>query len=206
MALALEAGDRFSRLYSNGARQSAVREINLKIEAIPRTIAVDLVTARLVSSNLVHPGDTVLVEATVRPWQQPVRSVRIPVQLPTRLGDGALRLLVSDAGTLDKALDQPRTSSHSVDLDTAQAQARRLHTSDRIYVSLLTPETQAGMAGQTLTGLPLSMANALEPLRAALDVNLNGESVEVTGEAAVGGVLSGFQILTLRMESGGGLN
>jgi hypothetical protein len=206
MALALEAGDRFSRLYSNGARQNAVREINLKIEAIPRTIAVDLVTARLVSGNLVHPGDSVLVEATVRPWQQPVRTVRIPVQLPTRLGDGTLRLLVSDAGTLDKALDQPRTSSRPVDLDTAQAQARRLHSSDRIYVSLLTPETQAGMAGQTLTGLPLSMANALEPLRSVQDVSLNGESAEVAGEADAGGVLSGFQILTLRMESGGGLN
>jgi hypothetical protein len=62
------------------------------------------------------------------------------------------------------------------------------------------------MEGQTLSSLPLSMANALEPLRPALDVNLNGESAVVAGEASAGGVLTGFQILNLHIEPGGGLN
>jgi hypothetical protein len=62
------------------------------------------------------------------------------------------------------------------------------------------------VAGQTLLCVPLSVANALEPLRTAQDVNLNGESAEVAGEAAAGGILSGFQILNLRIEPGGGLN
>jgi len=59
-------------------------------------------------------------------------------------------------------------------------------------VSLLVPETQAGMAGQTLSSLPLSVANALEPLRTAQDVNLNWESAGVAGEISAGGILSGF--------------
>jgi hypothetical protein len=206
MALAIEAGDRFSRLYSNGARQNAVRGIDLQIEAFPRSMGVELVAARLVSSNIVHAGETVVVEATIRPWQQATRNVRIPVQLPARLGAGNLRLLVSDAGTLDRALDPPRTFNRPVDLETALARARRLHPADRIYVSLLTPETQAAVNGQTLTGLPLSVANAFEPLRTAQDVILNGESADVAGEAPAGGVLSGFQILSLRLDQGGGLN
>jgi hypothetical protein len=37
-------------------------------------------------------------------------------------------------------------------------------------------------------------------------VNLNGESAQVVGEAPAGGVLSGFQILNLRIEAGGGLD
>ena len=86
------------------------------------------------------------------------------------------------------------------------AQARREHPADRIYVSLLEPDAQAEMNGQTLSSLPLSMANAVEPLRAAQDVSLNGESAVVAGEAPAGGVLSGFQILNLHIESGGGLN
>jgi len=84
--------------------------------------------------------------------------------------------------------------------------ARRQHPADRLYVSLLMPETQAGMEGQTLTGLPLSMANALEPLRTAQEAILNGESAEVAGEAPAGGVLNGFALLNLRVEAGGGLN
>jgi hypothetical protein len=50
------------------------------------------------------------------------------------------------------------------------------------------------------------MANALEPMRASQDASLNGESAVVAGQAPAGGVLSGFQILSLRVEPGGGLN
>ena len=206
MAAALQAGQRFSQLYSNGARLGAVRAINLDIESIPHHVQIELESARLISNNIVHPGDTVMVEATLRPWQQPARNVRIPVTLPARLGAGNLRLLVSDAGTLDRAMDPPRFSFHPANLETVLAQARQLHPADRIYVSLLVPETQTAVNGQTLTSLPLSMANALEPMRAAQDLNLNGESADPAADIPAGGVLSGFQILNLHVESGGGLD
>jgi hypothetical protein len=206
MAIAFQAAERFNRLYSNGARQGAVRGIDLHVDAIPHITRVDLETARLVSNDIVHAGDTITVEATIRPWQQPARNVRIPFTLPARLGAGNLRLLISDAGTLDRTLDQPRFSGRHPDLDTVLAQARRQHSADRIYVSLLVPESQAGMSGQTLASLPLSMANALEPLHSTQDVNLNGESAQVTADAPAGGVLSGFQVLNLLVQPGGGLD
>ena len=206
LQISLMTAVRFSQIYSNSGRVGTVRGVDLHIEAIPRQMQVDLETAKVVSSDIVHAGDTVTVEATIRPWQQPARNVRIPVKLPSRLGAGSLRLLVSDAGTLDRTLDQPRQSTRAVELDTVLAQARRQHPADRIYVSLLVPETQAGLAGVTLQSLPLSMANAFEPLRTAQDANLNGESAEVEAEAPAGGVLNGFQILNVRIESGGGLD
>ena len=206
MMVALQAADRFQRLYSNQGRRGTVRSIDLNVEAIPHHIQVELETARLISGNIVHAGDTIEVEATLRPWRQPARNVRIPVKLPARLGTGNLRLVVSDAGTLDRALEQQRLPGRNVDMETELAQARRQHSGDRIYVSLLVPETQAGIRGQTLTGLPLSVANALEPQRFAQDVTLNGESAVVAAEAPVGGFLLGLQILNLRIEAGGGLN
>jgi hypothetical protein len=206
LQLALMTGLRFQQIYSNSGRLGTVRGIDLHVEAFPREMEVELETAKVISSDIVHAGDTVTVEATIRPWQQPSRNVRIPVKLPARLGAGNLRLLISDAGTLDRTLDQPRMSAHSAELDTVLAQARRQHPADRIYVSLLVPETQAGLSGVTLQSLPLSMANALEPLRTAQDVNLNGESAEVEAEAPADGVFSGFQILNVRIESGGGLD
>ena len=92
------------------------------------------------------------------------------------------------------------------DMNTVLSQVSSEHRADRIYVSLLMPEAQAGMEGKTLSGLPLSVANALESLRAAQDVTLNGESAVVAGEAQAGGVLNGFQVLTLRVEAGAGVN
>jgi hypothetical protein len=206
LELALQAGSRFAKIYSNAARQGAIRSIDLHVEEIPRRVSVELERARLVSGDIVHPGDTVVVEATIRPWQQEARNVRIPVKLPARLPGGNLRILVSDAATLDRTLDQPRIFGHAPDLDSVLAQASRKHPADRIYVSLLVPETQAGLGGETLTSLPLSVANVLEPMRAAQDANLNGESAQVAGEASAGGVLNGFQVLNLRIEPGGSLN
>jgi hypothetical protein len=206
MMAALATGERFTRLYSNSSRHGAVRAIDIHVEAIPRRVLVELESARLISGNIVHAGDTVTIEATVRPWQQPAHNVRIPITLPSRLEAGALRILVSDATILDRTLDQPRMMARPLDMESVLSQVSSEHHADRIYVSLLVPETQAGMEGKTLSSLPLSVANALEPLRAAQDVSLNGESAVVAGAAQAGGVLSGFQVLTLRVESGGGVN
>jgi hypothetical protein len=206
LSAAMQADQSFALLYANGARQGAIKNIELNVDSIPRRAQVELQTARLDTGNIVHAGDTVIVEATVRPWQQPARNIRIPIHLPPGLGAGQLRLLVSDSSTLDRSLNQPRMSNRTVDLETALAQARNQHPADRIFVSLLVPDAQAGVSGQTLSTLPLSVANALEPLRTAQDVTLNGESAIVAGQAPAGGVLNGFQILNLHIEPGGGLN
>jgi len=206
LAAALLTGESFTKLYSNGTRQGTVHSIDLKVEEIPRNMQVDLESARVISGDIVHAGDSIVVEATLRPWQQPARNVRIPVRIPDRLQSGNVRVLVSDAGTLDRTMDQPRLIPRPTDLETALAQARRMHPADQVYVSLLTPETQANMEGQTLTALPLSMANALEPLHATQDVSMNGESAVEGGHAPAGGVLTGFQILSLHIEAGGGLD
>jgi hypothetical protein len=206
MMAALETGEKFSKLYSNSARHGTMRSIDLTIQAIPRRIGVELQSARLISGNIVHAGDTVMVEATVRPWQQTPHNVRIPITLPSRLESGNVRVLVSDAAVLDRTMDQPRLMARPVDMESALSEVSSQHPADRIYVSLLVPETQAGMEGKTLSSLPISIANALESLRAAQDVTLNGESAVVAAEAPAGGVLNGFQVLTLRVEGGGGVN
>jgi len=206
MMAAVQVATEFLHLYSNGARQGSIEGIDLNIEEVPRRVQVELETARLASSDIAHAGDTLVVEATVRGWQQPARNVRIPVKLPAWLAAGNLRILVSDAATLDRTLDQPRLQSRSPDMQTVLAQMRAQHAANRIYVSLLAPVTQAGMAGQALTGLPLSVANALEPLRTTQDVALNGESADLAADADAGGVLTGFQILNVHIDPGGGLN
>lgn len=206
MMLAFQAGSRFARIYSNSTRQGAIRSIDIHVDTFPKRVQLHIESARLLTSDIVRAGDSVIVEATLRPFQQPEHNVRIPITIPARLTGGNLRILVSDAGTLDRTLDQPRTSNRPVDLETALAEDRAKHPADRVYVSLLVPETQAGVQGQTLTSLPLSVANALEPLRNSQDVNLNGESAAVVSDVAAGGLVSGFQILNLRIEPGGGLN
>ncbi len=206
MMAALGTAQDFTRFYLSSGRQGSIRGVHLDVEVIPRRIAVELESARIVSSNIVHAGDTVTIEATVRPYQQPARNIRVPVTLPARLQPGAVRVLVSDAATLERTLDQPRMTAKSQSLDAALAQARAQHAADRVYVSLLEPETQAGVDGRALTGLPLSMANALETQRAGQEATLNGETAITVADSPVGGLLGGFQILTVQIEPGGGVH
>jgi hypothetical protein len=206
MLVAAEAAVRFSAIFTNGERRGLVRSIDLHVEAIPRRLSVALESARLVSSDMVHAGDTVEIEATLRPWQQAERNVRIKVKLPERMESGNLRLLVSDAATLDRTLNQPRLAPRPATMASVLERARRQHAADRIYVSILAPETQAGWNGETLAGMPLSMANALEPMRTSDDISLNGESAEEAGDLPAGGLLNGFQILNVHIDTGGGLN
>ena len=207
MMVALLAGERFTRLYSNGARQGVVRQIDLHVQAIPRHVQVTLVKARLVSEQ--H-----------RPRRRHSRSRgnrSAPGSSPSAMSasQSSCRLALPRAICASSSpmpprstapLLQPRVPAPPVDLETVLAEARNQHPADRIYVSLLAPEAQGEINGQTLTSLPLSVANALEPLRNTQEAGLNGESAEVAGEAPAGGVLTGFQILNLHIEPGGGLN
>jgi hypothetical protein len=160
----------------------------------------------LLGSNVVHAGDTVQLEVSLQPWQQPERKVQLSFRLPTRLGAGNLRLLVSDAATLDRATEPLQVPGREISLESLRAVFRQRRPADRVYVSLLEPEAQAGVGGQTLASLPLSAANALEGLRLNQLAGLNGESAEVVADGTAGELVTGFTVLNLRIEPGAGLN
>jgi hypothetical protein len=206
LAAAFAVGDSFNRLYANAAREAPMESVHLRIEAIPQDLRTQLESVRLVSSSIVHAGDTIEVEATLRTWEKAARNVRLGFKLPARLGPGTVRLLVGSASALDRTLEAAHPPNQPLSVAAASARLRGLHAADQVYVSLLLPETQASLEGQTLDSLPLSMANTLESERSGAEVGLHGESVVVAAQAAAGGVLSGQEILSLRVEAGGGLH
>ena len=196
----------FDKLYSNATRETPIERVTLHVEAIPKDMRTELESVRLVSSSIVHAGDTVTVEATLRPWQQPARNVRIPFRIPARLEPGTLRILVGSAQAVDRTLDGAEPQTQVTSEAAAADRLRRQHAADRVYVSLLLPESQASVNGKTLDSLPLSMANTMEAASSGVDVGLHGESLVMAADVAAGGVLNGQQLLTLRVEAGGGLH
>ncbi len=68
------------------------------VEAVPERRTMQLEGART-SSTDVHAGETITVEATVRPYRGSAKNLRIPIALPASLPDGPLRLLVSDGAS-----------------------------------------------------------------------------------------------------------
>jgi hypothetical protein len=196
---ALALGERFAKLYDNAARRTAIESVDLEVAAIPRRLTAEIESAQA-SKVEIHAGDTVMVEATIRPWHGDLRNVRVPVTLPANLPAGPVRLLVSDGGTLDRLLQPPQFNAQPLDMAATITQLNSIHSSDRLYVTLLAPEAQAAVEGRTLTAIPMSMANALAPLKENKGMALNGESAVPMAAVPMDTVISGQQLVTLQVE------
>jgi hypothetical protein len=105
LAAAMGVAESFNHLYANSARVAPMDGVRLHVETISQDMRTQLESVRLISSSIVHAGDRVEVEATVRPWMQPVRNLRLSFRIPARLEPGTLRMLVGSATSLDRSLD-----------------------------------------------------------------------------------------------------
>ena len=196
---AVLVAQRFARVYANALQEPAVTGVVVHAAMVPVRESVQVESARL-STDEARPGDTVVVEATVRPWQQAARVVRQSVTLPTTLEPGPLRILVGDAASLDRVLAPPPASAaHALGVADTVAQLNRLHANDRLYVTLLDHETQAVTAAETLPSLPPSMVNALQPLRESREISFTSETARLAGSVPLDAAVSGSQVLTLRV-------
>jgi hypothetical protein len=200
VSAALYVNDRFGRLYDNAVEQPVVTGLRLRMEAMPERRTAVLEGARL-SRTEVHAGETVDVEATVHPYQAEARVQHISVRLPATLTPGPLRIVVGDGAILDR-LTMPAAAGAAqrpLGLADAVAQLNRMHDNDRVYVALLEHSPQAVLDAEALPEVPLSMANVLEPLKAAQKMQLTGESAVEAGSVGTGYAVTGSQVLTVNV-------
>jgi hypothetical protein len=196
---ALLLGERFNRLYDNAARRTPIESVELNVDAMPGRRTMQIQDAQADESE-VRAGDTVSIETTLQPWRGEVRNIRIPVTLPATLPSGKVRLLVSDGSTLDRLMQPAQIGGPALDVAATITQLNSEHAADRLYVTLLAPDPQVAIDGRTLTSVPLSLANVLEPTRENHGMSLSGESAVPLGSVGVDAVLSGQQVITLRVE------
>jgi hypothetical protein len=196
---ALMVGQRFQTVYGNSARVRNIQRIDLDIDSLPGRRSIQLERAQS-TQPAAHPGDTVMVEATLRPFRGEPKNLRIPIPLPLTLNPGPLRILLSDGPTLDRLTAPSSSAEAPLELSSIIHQMNAVHQDDRLYVTLLLPNAQAVVDGRTLASIPISMANVLEPLRTNRGISLNGESVVPVTSIPVEAMLSGMQVVSLEIE------
>jgi hypothetical protein len=192
---ALFVNERFSKVYGNAVEQPVVTGLRLKMEAIAERRTATLESARL-NRMEAKAGTTVEVEVTLHPYQTQARQMKVKVKLPVDLTPGSMRMVVSDGATVDRLMARPG-AEHAVGLADTVAKLNRMHDNGRVYVTLLDHQTQAVFDGESLPGMPLSMANVLEPLKTEQRMQLTGESVIEAGSTETEYAVSGAQILDL---------
>jgi hypothetical protein len=196
---ALTVGQRFQAVYGNSARERKIEGIDLDIDSLPGRRSIQLERAQA-AQPAAHPGDTITVEATLRPFQGEIRNVRIPIPLPATLNPGMLRIVLSDGLTLDRLTGGSPANEGPLELSSVIHQMNAAHEDDQLYVTLLLPNAQAVVDGRTLTSVPISMANVLEPLRTNRGISLNGESVVPVTAIPMDAMLSGMQVVSVEIQ------
>ncbi len=197
---AISLGDRFSRVYANRARTLKIASVSLHIDATPGNRSLEIESAAT-TRPFAHPGETVMIDAMVRPYQQPEHHVEVPVTIPTSLPAGPLRVVLSGAAELDRILQSPTPFlQNNLDEDATIAQLNAAHSNDSLYATILAPGAQAVVDGNTLGTLPLSMVNVLEPMRNSHKMTLNGESAVLAATLPLDGMVTGQQVVTIEVE------
>jgi hypothetical protein len=196
---ALTVGQRFQTVYGNSARVRNIQRIDLDVDSLPGRRSIQLERAQA-TQPAARPGDTVMVEVTLRPFRGETKNLRIPVVLPLTLNPGPLRILFSDGATLDRLTTASPSAEAPIELSSIIHQMNSIHEDDRLYVTLLLPNAQAEVDGRTLASIPISMANVLEPLRTNRGISLNGESVVPVNSIPVDAMLSGMKVVSVEIE------
>jgi hypothetical protein len=196
----ISLGDRFSRVYANRARTLKIESVNLHIDAIAGNNSLEIESAASMRPTA-HAGDTVMIDTVLRPYQQAPRHVQVPVTLPTALPSGPVRVVLSGAAELDRMLQAPSPFLQTgLDENATIAQLNAAHTNDAVYATILTPGAQAILEGRTLSTLPISMVNAMEPMRNSRKMTLNGESAILASTLPLNGMVTGQQVVTIEVE------
>ena len=198
-AVAMSLGDHFGRIYDNPFEAPTVSGVNLEFDLEPERRAAVLESARTDVTEA-RPGDEITIEAVLRPYRGDRIVRRVPVRIPTSVPKGSLRILVSDAETLDRARRSTPAMGRRMDLHSTIEVLNKEHLNDHLYVSLLEANPQATVEDKVMPAVPLSVMNVMEGMRATQEMVVFNESAVNEASTPVGYVVSGAQIISVSIK------
>lgn len=198
-AVAMALGDHFGRIYDNPFEAPKVSGVNLEFDLERERHSAVLESARTDVTEA-RPGDEITIEAVLRPYRGDRIVRRIPVRVPTSVPKGTLRILVSDAETLDRSRRSNPAMARRLDLHSTIELLNTEHLNDHLYVSLLEANPQATVEDKVMPAVPLSVMNVMEGMRATQEMVVFNESAVNESSTPVGYVVSGSQIISLSIK------
>jgi hypothetical protein len=198
-AVAMSLGDHFGRIYDNPFEAPTVGGVTLEFDLERERRAAVLESARTDVTEA-RPGDEITIEAVLRPYRGDRIVRRIPVRVPTSAPKGSLRILVSDAETLDRSRHSTPAMSRRMDLHSTIEILNKEHLNDHLYVSLLEANPQATVEDKVMPAVPLSVMNVMEGMRATQEMVVFNESAVNEASTPVGYVVSGAQIISVSIK------
>jgi len=197
--VAVSLGEHFGRIFENPFATPKIQGVSLEFDlerdrhsAVLESARTDVTEAR--------PGDQIMIEAVLRPYRGERIVRKIPVRVPASIPKGPLRILVSDAETLDRPRRLNPAALQRLDLNSTIALLNKEHLNDHLYVSLLEANPQATVEDKVMPAVPLSIVNVMEGMRATQEMVVFGESAVNESSAPVGYVVTGSLVISIAIK------
>jgi len=198
-AVATALGEHFGRIYENPFETPTIGGVSLEFDLEHDRRSAVLENARTEVTEA-RPGDEITIEAVLRPYRGERIVRRIPVRVPTSVPKGTLRILVSDAETLDRTRRGNPAAGQRLDLNSTIELLNKEHLNDHLYVSLLEANPQATVEDKVMPAVPLSVMNVMEGMRATQEMVVYSESAVNESSTPVGYAVSGSQVISLTIK------
>ncbi|HXE89895.1 MAG TPA: hypothetical protein VNK82_02930 [Terriglobales bacterium] len=197
--VALALGSRFSRIFGNPYARPQVAGVDLAFDVLPERRWARLESARTDVTEA-RPGDTIVIEAALRPYRGERILRQVPVRIPASAPRGTLRILVSDGDTLDGMRRMTLPFGRQLELGSTIALLNKERVNDRLYVALLQANPQALVEDKVMPSLPLSVINVMDGQRGTREVVVLGESAVDENSTPLDYVVVGAQVLSINIK------
>jgi hypothetical protein len=156
-------------LMNNEDRPSRIEGINLLVDYEDRR-RIARVEKIWLQSYTVKPGETVSLRVKLQPYREEPMVVELPLEIPEEAPEGKALLQVGDSLTLSRMeavgggpYFVPRSLEHLVWL------LNHLRSNQKLYATLIRPDTGAFMEGHRLPNLSPSVSTVLLPPQSSLE-------------------------------------
>jgi hypothetical protein len=153
-------GDKMNRLFNNPVKMPRLTSVNVTLDLLPeRRVAV--IENAWAEKTEVYGGEELTGKVFLRPYRGERVERAFRVKVPAGLSRGPLRLLVSDADTLNRA-KYFGGANRMLDLPETVSLLNQELSNHQLYISLLQPATTAYYDDKTLPNVPASVLNVIQ--------------------------------------------
>ena len=198
MMLAGWVGNKVQRILTTTGDTPKVEGITVTIDLLPkRRLAV--VEQAWVERTQVRPGDEIEGKVFLRPYRGDRIEKPFRVKIPAGAAKGRLRLLISDAATLDRGSKAVTVRNRLMELPETVSLMNQEHANHQLFVTLLRPSVTARLDDKMLPNVPLSVLNVMRKT-ARRRVLLERESPLHQSSMSFDSIVSGSYSISLQVQ------
>jgi hypothetical protein len=199
MMLAGWFGDKFNRLFTNPVQMPQLKSVDVTIDLLPER-RVAMIENAWVENTEVQGGEELVGKVFLHPYRGERVEKDFRIRVPAGIPRGPLRVLVSDADTLNRRKNAPGVSRLLDVSETVSLLNQELGNS-QLYISLLQPSVTAYYDDKTLPNVPASVLNVIRAGRGPSQrLTLAGDSPLEQVAMPFDFVISGSQTLNVTVK------